>query len=280
MKNQIQDNGSSSSGNIQWVHLDLRKRLVRYFLLTVSIILVLYVASTLHVRWNRIGSLSSIFAVIARFFPPNIEVLNELGGPVLETLLMAFLSTTISAIISLPVIIMGARNIKLPLKSLAYLVGRFIIIISRSVHELIWALLFVTAVGLGPFAGVLALSVRSVGFISKMMAEAIEDIDEKQVEAVKASGANAVQIWMYGILPQIIPDFVGILIYRIDVNLRASTILGVVGAGGVGYLLNQALTVYHFSRATTIIIVIILIVFGGELISARLRAKYSGGVEP
>lgn len=257
-----------------WNYNSIRKKIIKYISLSVFLILVIYTSLSLDVRWDRVGSLREVWSTLIRFWPPETSFWLKIGKPILETFLMAFLGTAISAVFSVPVIILSARNIQFPLKKLAYLTGRLIIIISRSVHELVWALIFVTAVGLGSFAGVLALSVRSVGFISKLMAETIEDIDEGQIEAIKATGANTIQIWVYGIIPQIIPTLIGVLVFRADVNLRASTILGVVGAGGIGYMLNLSMKTYHFDRTSAIIIVIVLIVSLGEYSSARLREKY------
>jgi len=270
MHNQI----LADNKNILWQGKSFKKRLIRISIWLLLIMIGVISAMTLEIRWSRMGTLATALDTISRFWPPDISIWAEMGMPVLETIMMALLGTVTSVIISIPVIIMAARNIKIPFKTFFYIVGRFIIIISRSVHELVWALIFVTALGLGAFPGVLALSVRSIGFISKMMAESIENIDENQVEAIEATGANPIQIWIYAIMPQIIPTLIAVLIYRWDVNFRASTILGVVGAGGVGYLLDIAMKTYTYGRATAVIIVIIILVGIGELSSAKLRDKY------
>ena len=124
----------------------------------------------------------------------------------------------------------GAANIT-PNEKVSYAVGRLMMVLSRSVHEIVWGLLFVSAVGLGALAGVLAMAVRSVGFISKIIAEAIEDVDPKPVEAIRAVGGNKFQVLLYGIVPQIVPVFVGNMIFEWDINIRRSTIMGLVGAG-------------------------------------------------
>jgi len=265
---------SNQANEMYWQGRSFKKRAKNISIWLLIFLIGLVSALTLEVRWGRMGTLATAIDTISRFWPPDISIWSEMGMPVLETIMMALLGTVTSIVISIPVIIMAARNIKLPFKAAFYLLGRFVIIISRSVHELVWALIFVTALGLGAFPGVLALSVRSVGFISKMMAESIENINEDQVEAIVATGANPVQVWIYGIIPQIIPTLIAVLIYRWDVNFRASTILGVVGAGGVGYLLDIAMKTYTYGRATAVILVIILLVGIGELTSAKLRDKY------
>lgn len=265
---------TSQDQQIEWRVKSWQYKLLTLGIWLILLFIVLLCALTLRVRWDRMGTLITVFNTIARFWPPDLGIWRELLNPALETILMAFLGTAIGMFLSLPVIIMAAKNINLPLKHLLYTLGRIIIVFSRSVHELIWALIFVTALGLGAFPGVLALSVRSVGFISKMMAESIENINENQVEAIMATGANSFQVWVFGIIPQIIPTLIAVLIFRWDVNLRASTILGVVGAGGIGYMLDISMKTFTYSRATTIIIVIVALVAMGELISNKMREKY------
>lgn len=265
---------STSLDQLEWRE-ERGERRKRYIVLgLIFLVLALISALTLNVRWDRMGDLQTIIDTIFRFWPPDISTWPDFAGPVLETIMMALLSTVISMVISLPVIVMAARNINLPFNNLFYGLGRLIIVLSRSIHELVWALFFVTALGLGAFPGVLALSVRSIGFVSKMMAESVENIRENEVEAIEATGANRLQVWVFGIIPQIIPTLIGIFIFRWDVNLRASTILGVVGAGGIGYHLDLAMSTYNYDEASAIILIILIMVGLGEIISSKLREKY------
>lgn len=272
MAQQSQPNTSGQP--TYWRAQSAKSRWVKLGFVVLVLAIVYVTAITLHVRWDRIGTFSSAMATLRRFWPPDWAYLTELGHPALETVLMAIFSTAISALMSIPFIIFAARNVYLPFKPVFYAVGRFVITFTRSVHELVWALLFVTAVGLGAFAGVMALSVRSIGFISKMMAEAVETLDEGQIEAIKATGAGPLQVVLWGYVPQIIPTLIGVLIFRWDVNLRASTILGVVGAGGIGYMLDLSLTTFRYGRTTAIILVIIALVAVGELIATRLKKTF------
>ena len=146
---------------------------------------------------------------------------------------MATLATLAGLVLSIPVAWLGASNIT-PFGKVSYPIGRFLMTMSRSVHEIVWGLIFVSAVGLGALAGILAMAVRSVGFISKTIAEAIEDVDPKPIEAIRAAGGTKFQILWFAILPQIIPVFVGNMIFEWDINIRRSTIIGLVGAGGLG----------------------------------------------
>ncbi|MEO8135404.1 MAG: phosphate/phosphonate ABC transporter permease [Betaproteobacteria bacterium] len=182
--------------------------------------------------WSRILT-SSLLTTMGRFLELDWSLLPDLWEPALETVLMATLATLAGLVLSIPVAWLGASNIT-PFGATSYAIGRFLMTMSRSVHEIVWGLIFVSAVGLGALAGILAMAVRSVGFISKTIAEAIEDVDPKPLEAIRAAGGNKFQILWFAILPQIIPVFVGNMIFEWDINIRRSTILGLVGAGRAG----------------------------------------------
>jgi phosphonate transport system permease protein len=150
-------------------------------------------------------------------------------------------------------------------------IALLIIVSSRSINSLIWSLLLVSIIGPGVVAGIVAISLRSIGFIAKLLYEAIEEIDKNQVEAVTASGANSLQILIYGIVPQILPAFAGISVFRWDINTRESTVLGYVGAGGIGLQLNASLNVLAWPQVTLILILILLAVIFSEWVSAKVR---------
>ena len=147
----------------------------------------------------------------------------------------------IAIILAVPVAYCAARNTT-PSVAFVRPVALFIIVSSRSINSLIWALMLVTIIGPGVFAGILAIGLRSIGFCAKLLYEAIEEIDESQVEAVRATGASGAQVTAYGIVPQVLPAFAGISVFRWDINIRESTVLGLVGAGGIGLPLNAAIT--------------------------------------
>jgi phosphonate transport system permease protein len=146
-------------------------------------------------------------------------------------------------------------------------------VVSRSVDTLIWALIFVIVVGPGSLAGMLAVAMRSVGFVSKLFAEGIEEIERGQVEAVAATGATRGQLLVYGVLPQVRPVLAGVCIYRWDINIRESTVLGLVGAGGIGFALNEAILGLEWSRIGLILVVILGVVIVSEVASAYLRKR-------
>ena len=142
---------------------------------------------------------------------------------------------------------------------------------SRSVHEIVWGLIFVSAVGLGALAGVLAMAVRSIGFISKTIAEAIEDVDPKPLEAIRAAGGTKFQILWFAILPQIIPVFVGNMIFEWDINIRRSTIMGLVGAGGLGLLLFRQMAMSNYGGIAVVVLAVLALIILGEVVSHYAR---------
>ncbi|MDH3694999.1 MAG: ABC transporter permease subunit, partial [Gammaproteobacteria bacterium] len=146
-----------------------------------------------------------------------------------------------------------------------------IIVSSRSINSLIWALMLVTIIGPGVFAGVLAIGFRSIGFCAKLLYEAIEEIDPNQVEAITATGARGTQALTYGVIPQIMPAFAGISVFRWDINIRESTVLGLVGAGGIGLQLDASISTLAWTQVSMILLVILLTVLFSEWVSAKVR---------
>jgi phosphonate transport system permease protein len=144
---------------------------------------------------------------------------------------------------------------------------------ARGINEIIFALIFVAAVGLGPFAGVLALSVHGAGMLGKFFAEAIEEADAGPVEALRATGARPLQVIVFAVLPQALPAWIAAILYRLEVNLRAATILGMVGAGGIGFELYSSLKLFQYEDTATCVIVILVMVMTADYVSSRLRAR-------
>lgn len=221
--------------------------------------------------WSRI-SWDGVKKAALRFIDFDASILKEMWEPALETVLMATLATLLGALMAIPVAWLGADNIS-PLGRFSYLLGRVLMTLSRSVHEVVWGLVFVAAVGLGALAGVLAMAVRSIGFISKTVAEAIEDCNKGPVEAMRAVGANRFQVLMFGIVPQVLPVIIGNVIFEWDVNIRRSTIMGLVGAGGLGLALHRQMASYNYGGIATVIFVILLLIVFGEVFSAWARKK-------
>ena len=190
--------------------------------------------------------------------------------PLWDTINIATLGTVFAIVLAVPVAYCAARNTT-PSVTLVRPVALFIIVASRSINSLIWALMLVTIVGPGVFAGILAIGLRSIGFCAKLLYEAIEEIDESQVEAVRATGASGAQVTAYGIVPQVMPAFAGISVFRWDINIRESTVLGLVGAGGIGLPLNGAITTLAWTQVSLILLVIIGTVIVSEWVSAKVR---------
>jgi phosphonate transport system permease protein len=220
--------------------------------------------------WSRIGGRSGVLASVGRYISIDWGLLPELIVPTIETLMMATVGTVLGCVFSLPVAWLGAANVT-PSKFVLYPIGRFLMVLSRSVHEIVWALIFVSAVGLGALPGILAIAMRSVGFISKITAEAIENIDAKPVEAIRATGGNEFQVMYFGILPQIYPVVLATVIFEWDINIRRSAVMGLVGAGGLGLLFFRQMNSFNYGGVTMVILAILVLIILGEIVSHYLR---------
>src|SRR5664279_4226674 len=206
----------------------------------------------------------------ARMVPPDWKYIHTLWRPLWDTLNMATIGTIAAVILAVPVAYCAARNTT-PSVSIVRPIALFIIVSSRSINALIWALMLVTIIGPGVLAGIIAIALRSIGFCAKLLYEAIEEIDESQVEAVRATGASRAQVSLFGILPQVLPAFAGISVFRWDINIRESTVLGLVGAGGIGLELNSAITQLYWTQVSLMLLVIIGTVIVSEWVSAKVR---------
>lgn len=206
----------------------------------------------------------------ARAFPPRWSYVEKLWWPLWDTLNIATLGTMLGVIIAMPVAFMAARNTT-PSAMVARPVALFIIVASRSINSLIWALLLVSILGPGLLAGIIAIALRSIGFVGKLLYEAIEETDASQIEAIESTGASRAQLLTYGYWPQIAPAFWGISVFRWDINIRESAVLGLVGAGGLGLQLQASLNVLAWPQVTMILIVILATVVFSEWVSARVR---------
>ncbi len=220
--------------------------------------------------WERIGSLANVLESVNRFAGVDWQLFPSLLKPAIETFMIACLGTLLGVIICVPAVWFGALNIT-PFKPITYPLARLMMTLSRSIHEIVWALFFVAVVGLGAMAGIFAIAVRSVGFIAKMSAEAIEDIDHGPVEAIRAVGGNGFQVMLYAILPQVLPQILGVIIFEWEINIRRSAILGLVGAGGLGLVFFRQMNTFNFPGVTTVIIAILGIILIGEVVSYYAR---------
>jgi phosphonate transport system permease protein len=241
-----------------------------YWLIGISIVLFAWKIISDKTVWFFVQDAPRQAADIgSRMVPPKWSYSLELIKPVWDTINIATLGTVIAMIIAVPVAFCAARNTT-P-HSTVRIVALFIIVASRSVNSLIWALMLVFILGPGVLAGTVAIGLRSIGFCAKLIYESIEEIDANQVEAVKATGASNLQQMIYGIIPQVLPTIAGVGIYRWDINIRESTILGLVGAGGIGLQLNGSINTLAWTQVSTILLVILATVFVSEWVSAKVR---------
>jgi phosphonate transport system permease protein len=184
--------------------------------------------------------------------------------------MIACIGTLLGLVICIPAIWFGALNVT-PYKPVTYPIARIAMTLSRSIHEIVWALIFVSAVGLGAFAGILAIAARSLGFIAKMSAEAIENIDSKPVEAIRAMGGNNLQVMLYAILPQVLPPPPPPPPPEWEINIRRSSVLGLVGAGGLGLVFFRQMNTFNYPGVTTVILAIFSLILIGEVVSHYAR---------
>ena len=226
--------------------------------------------STLDVNWQRVlDGVSDGWRILEGFLAPDFTSRSrDIWQGMVESLTMTVTSTVVGCLISVPIGLGAARNIA-PLP--VYAVCRSIIALSRAFQEIIIAILFVAMFGFGPFAGFLTLSFATIGFMAKLLAEDIEDIQEAQAEAVRATGASWWQVINYGIQPQVMPRLIGLSLYRLDINFRESAVIGIVGAGGIGATLNTAMSRYDYDTAGAILLMIIAVVLVAEYASSHLR---------
>ena len=219
-----------------------RRRTSHGFMLLVALALVIWSIDVTIIQdtdWERMGSLGQVLEAAGQFVAVDWGLFPDLLKPALETFMIACL--------------------------------RLMMTLSRSIHEIVWALFFVAVVGLGALAGIFALAMRSVGFIAKMAAEAIEDIDHGPVEAIRAAGGNGFQVLLYAILPQVLPQVLSVIVFEWEINIRRSAILGLVGAGGLGLVFFRQMNTFNFPGVTSVILAILAIILVGEVVSYFAR---------
>lgn len=230
----------------------------------------IYAASQLDINAARLaGGFGEAGRFFGRMIPPNFARWELLLEGMLESLQIAFIASAVGIVLSLPIALLASRNL---MPWWVNMPARAFIGLCRSLHYVIVAILFVKAVGFGALAGICALVIASIGFIAKLFAEAIEEISPKQVEAVRATGAGFAAVLLYAVLPQVASRFVGFSIYQVDSNLRNSTMVGIVGAGGIGGTLFAAFKRFDYDFVAAILIVIIALIFAAELVAGRVRA--------
>ena len=223
-------------------------------------------------RGGFLASLGRLFEYVGNIIAtPDWEYAPTVASKMLETVEMAFLGTALAVVMSLPLGLLAARN-SAPHPAVSHTI-RAIMTTIRSLPELMWALFFVTAVGLGPLPGVAAIALVSIGYLGKFLAEAIEAVPDAAVEGVVVHGANRMQVRFYALMPQAWPDFIAVTFYVFEHNVRAATVLGIVGAGGIGYDMTMAMRLFRYDRLALILLAIYLAVTILDRLSDRIRAR-------
>ena len=233
-----------------------------------------YAASILDITWERfVVGLDNGVKFIGRMFPPDTsgDKMTLMLKGLYESLEIAIIASALGILLSLPIGLLAARNL-MPVWITWPM--RFLIAFCRSFHQVIIAILFVKAVGFGALAGILALTVASVGFVGKLFAEAIEEISLSQVEAIRATGAPFMNVITYGVMPQVLTRFVGFATYQVDSNLRNSTMVGIVGAGGIGGTMFAAFQRFDYDFLLTILLAIIAVIMVSEVLQNWIKKLY------
>lgn len=265
------ENNGKRSGRISLTSTGFKVKM----LLIIAVVVTLYILAVIATDSNPIRVIEG-FEHIWNFvkddlFPPNLDYFTRVWEPLLETWNIAIFGTTFGALLALPVSFLAAGNITT--NKYLYRIFRFIFNIIRTVPEVILAVLFVALVGIGDVSGILALTVLTVGIIGKLLSESIESIDPGPIEAIQASGGNKLQVIRYAVLPQVLPQYVSYTLYSLEINVKASVILGFVGAGGIGIILRQQLAMFNYDRVATIILTIFIVVTIIDFISNRVRER-------
>ena len=245
--------------------------LIRRGLVLMVLFYIVVSIFTLEISWNRVANgIPRAANMFARMVPPDFSRWNLLVRGILESVQMALAASFFGMILAVPLGLCAAGNL---VPKPVYLAARTLIILSRTFHEIIVAILFVKIFGFGPLAGVLTLLLASTSFISKMLAEDIENMTPGQLEAIRATGASFPKFLIYCISPKALPRYLGVSIYRLDANVRHSTVVGIVGAGGIGQVLAASFSRYDYDFSLAILLTIVTLVFLGEFFSNWVRGR-------
>jgi phosphonate transport system permease protein len=255
-----------------WRRFSPRETLVRYSWYLGMVFVAVWSVSNLDIPWFYFLDAHIQAADLAiRMYPPDWDHLGEIVDPLIETIHIATLGTVITCVFAFPVAFIAAGNTT-PNK-FTWFIGRYILVTSRSVNTVVWGLLFVAMFGPGPVAGIWAVAARSIGFVGKLIAEAIEEVDHGTVEAIEATGASRLQVLLIGVVPQVLPVVFGTIVYRWDINIRESTVLGFVGAGGIGIQLYASINQFAWQEVSVMLLAVFGVVLVSEFVSATVRSR-------
>ncbi|MCC6278826.1 MAG: phosphonate ABC transporter, permease protein PhnE [Oligoflexia bacterium] len=252
---------------------------LKYLILVAGTVLFFWSAQAVEFDLVKLwDNKAMLWEFVTGMFPPDTAIAQQVTEQVIITIQLAFVGTVIATIVSLPLGFMAAQNVmpKNRLGSGIVNVTRFLLNADRAIDAVILALFFAGAVGLGPFAGTLALAIHSVGMLGKLFYEAIETVDKGPIEAVESVGAGKLSVIRWAILPQVIPYFVTYFLFRFELNIRSAVVLGVVGAGGIGFLLQSYMKLFQYQRTCTVVLVILVLVMSLDALSSKIRKKLIG----
>ena len=260
----------------RWTRYRYPESLYRFGAILAVLVFLGYSVEFLNIDLSRlVGAFPRLGAILAdRYYPPELSYVTDPGymRSMLQTLEMSLLGGVLGVLISIPLAWFAAHNITIS-RRIAYPFGRFAIMSSRAIHETIWTILFVTVLGFGMLAGVLALTMFCIGFAGKLFSDELEAIDMGPVEAMRSVGANPLQVFQYAVLPQVRVAFTGIAIYTWDVAFRAATVVGFFGGGGMGWYLKRTVQQMESTRVAAILLSIIALVALAELGSGWVRRR-------
>lgn len=259
--------------NHHWQRFTLKQKLSRYAVYLVLVTALVQSLGTVEVIpeffFDAPEQMADLFTrmwpIDFAYYPMTVH------GAMIETLNIATIGTLITLIFALPLALMNASNVVA--SPWVHWIARFFLVSSRSVNSLVWALIFVAIFGPGLFAGVLAIAFRSVGFVGKLLAEAIEEIDMGTVEALQATGASWLSVLLKGYWPQVMPAFFSIVLFRWDINVRESAVLGLVGAGGIGVVINDSMNMFEWQRVAMALLAIFVVVIIAEIVVVNIRKR-------
>ncbi len=255
--------------------LNLR-RLIKFIALLLFCIFAVWMVWYLNIPLERLSGMFGRIGnmVFNRMMPPDFHyaLTENVFHSILETIEMSFLGTVYGVLLAVPVAWFGAWNVT-PSRTICYPLGRAILVLSRAIPPIIWAMILVVILGFGPMAGTITLVLLTLSFAGKLMSEQVEAIDMGPVEAIRATGAGEIKTFVYAVLPQVKAAWIGIIIYNWDSTFRASTILGFVGAGGLGLYIRSTTQLLDYERTMGIILVVIVLVIASEILSHFARRR-------
>jgi len=256
-----------------WQHLTRRESIGRWLIWLMVVAATVWAVRAMDIIPEFLADAPEQMAdLLIRMWPPNLaHYYPSVHVALIETLHIATLGTLMSLILAIPLALLAARNICR--NRAVNAAAQLLLVSSRSINSLVWALMFVAIFGPGPAAGTFAIALRSVGFVGKLLAEALEETNVGPVEALTAAGAAWPQRMLKGVWPQVQPAFWGITLFRWDINVRESAVLGLVGAGGIGVVLDDAINFFQWDRVATVLLAILAVVIVAEVVVTRIRAR-------